>query len=116
MTSHLRAVARALALACALLVFTASNASATHLMGGTISWVHDLTFVSSTHEKIIVTFEGSFQRDPYPWTPDDPSTGQTITSPIYVLSVTGTGLSQFVDLPMLVVAHSVSGNWFTGRY
>lgn len=116
MTTLRHSAVRALALACAFVVLNAATASATHLMGGTIYWEKDLTFVSATQDRVIVTFEGSFQRDTFPWTPTNPTTGQTITSPIYQLSVIGNGFSQFVNLPLLVVAHSVSGNWFTGRY
>jgi len=68
---------RSLGLAALLLVAVPRSAWATHFAFGTMSWERDTTFVSSTLNRYVISYELAFRED-YPWPEGPPSVGDVI--------------------------------------
>jgi len=110
----LRRVLTPIFLTLALFAVGVDTASATHFLGGKLTWKRDLNH-PPPNIKIDITFEASW-RASFGWTPNPPILNQ-VFQPFYDITlVTAQGQSQVYQLAQTAVVTNYAEDWITGRY
>lgn len=114
---HLRRVVASFVLCLSMFAVGVETAHATHFLGGTLSWERDFTFVSATHYRYKVYFQGNWRRS-FPWQLGaNPNVGQVFDNSYALVVSSANNSFQFTyALQQTAVAVNAAEDWLIGQH